>query len=321
MKTCRSALILLLILLPPMLWGQEDARWTMAFWNVENLFDTQHDTLKDDCAFTPQGDNHWTAKRYADTRNKIYKMIAAMGNPVLVGMAEVENDRVLNDLCRYTPLRKRGYEYVHYESPDVRGVDCALLYRSERFCVLEKGRIEVSDSGEHFYTRDILMVGGVVVPEGDTCYVMVNHWPSKLNGHMAESRRMKIACRLRAVMDSVQRAHPGALVVAVGDFNAAPEEEAISVGMGFGDGERNAEGFYNLMAGVEKGTGTYKYRDAWSCIDQVIANRKLDVEIFAADFMMVDDEKYMGKKLFRTYSGMKYLGGYSDHLPIKISVP
>ena len=130
----------------------------MACWNVENLFDTRHDTMKDDCAFTPEGDNHWTSKRYQDKQNKIFKTIAAMQWPVVVGMAEVENDHVLRDLCRNTPLRKLGYDFVHFESPDQRGVDCALLYRKGLFDLFESTNIYVSDTTEGFYTRDILLV-------------------------------------------------------------------------------------------------------------------------------------------------------------------
>lgn len=324
MKTCRSVFTILLFLLPSMIWGQEDARWTIAFWNVENLFDTWHDTLKDDCAFTPEGDNHWTSKRYQDKQNKIFKTIAAMQWPTIVGMAEVENGHVLRDLCRNTPLRKLGYDFVHFESPDKRGVDCALLYRKGNFEVLEAQNICVSDTTDDFYTRDILLVGGVLSNNtglSDTCYILVNHWPSKRGGAEAERHRMEIAHRLLHTMDSLQRSHPAALIVAMGDFNASGDEEAMRLGLGFGGGEKNAEGFYNLMCQIPQGEGSYKYKDTWSCIDQVIANRKLKVELFAPDFLLVDDEKYLGRKPFRTYTGMTYLGGYSDHLPIMIRIP
>ena len=292
----------------------------MAFWNVENFFDTQHDTLKEDIAFTPQGENHWTAKRYADKRDKIYKMIAAMQYPAVVGLAEVENDHVLRDLCLSTPLRKYGYEFVHYESPDRRGIDCALLYRKDLFKVFESQRIEVSDSAGAFFTRDILLVGGVLGKD-DSCFLFVNHWPSKRNGAPAEQRRMEIARRLLGMMDSIQQTYPTALVLAMGDFNAAPEEDAISLGLGFHGTCRNSKGFYNLMCQIPKGEGSYKYKDSWSCIDQMIANRELAVEVFAPQFMLTDDSRYMGKKPFRTYTAMKYLGGYSDHLPLIVRIP
>lgn len=324
MRRAFIAVVTGLLLLTGTTHAQEEWRWTMAFWNVENLFDTWHDTLKDDCAFTPEGDNHWTSKRYQDKQNKIFKTIAAMQWPVVIGMAEVENDHVLRDLCRNTPLRKLGYDFVHFESPDQRGIDCALLYRKGCFEVLEARSIYVSDTAEGFYTRDILLVGGVLrdtVSCGNTCYILVNHWPSKRGGAEAERHRMEIAQLLLHTMDSLRSSHPAALVLAMGDFNASGNEEAISRGLGFGGGERNPEGFYNLTTQIPQGEGSYKYKDTWSCIDQAISNRKLKVELFAPDFLLVDDEKYMGRKPFRTYTGMNYLGGYSDHLPIVIRIP
>jgi endonuclease/exonuclease/phosphatase family metal-dependent hydrolase len=132
---------------------------------------------------------------------------------------------------------------------------------------------------------------------------------------------MEIARLLLHTMDSLQRSHPAALVLAMGDFNASGDEETIRQGFGFAGGEMNAEGFYNLMHHIPQGEGSYKYKDTWTCIDQVIANRKLMVELFAPDFLLVVDEKYMGRKPFRTYTGMNYLGGYSDHLPVMIRIP
>lgn len=296
----------------------------MAFWNVENYFDTWHDTLKDDCAFTPEGDNHWTTKRYQDKQNKIFKTIAAMHWPVVVGMAEVENDYVLRELCYGTPLRKMGYDFVHYESPDTRGIDCALLYRHERFQVLESRNINVSDSSRGLFTRDILLVGGVLKDSlrgSDTCFVLVNHWPSKRGGVEAERHRMAIAQQLQHLLDSLQHSHPAALVLAMGDFNASSNEEAISRGLGFHGRERNDAGFYDLVSQKPEGTGSYKYQGVWSWIDHVVANRELKVELFAPDFLLEDDEKYMGKKPFRTCTGMHYQGGYSDHLPILVTIP
>lgn len=318
-RICPILILLALVLNNTICRGQESFNKTIAFWNCENYFDTQHDTLKDDYAFTPSGDNHWTPKRYADKRNKIYKIIAAMKWPVAVGLAEVENDRVLRDLCLGTPLRKKGYNFVHFESPNPRGADCALLYREKIFHLLETKQISVSDSDAEFYTRDILMVGGIL--DNDTCYLLVNHWPSKLGGAFADQQRLAIAYRLRYLMDSLQRSHPDALILAMGDFNASPEEEAISKGLGFGRSNRNSSGFYNLMASLPKGTGSYKYQDSWSYIDQFISNRELPVEIFSPDFMLSDDPKHLGKKPFRTYLGMRYLGGYSDHLPIIATLP
>ncbi len=314
--------ILLLLSLSPAR-AQDGARWSIAFWNVENFFNTKADTLKTDDTFTPQGDHHWTTKRYAEKRNKIYKVVAALGWPTAMGMAEVENADVLRDLCYYTPLRKFNYQFVHYDSPDERGIDCALIYRSDQFRVFESKPIGVSDSAETFFTRDILMVGGVLMHgrEVDTCFLFVNHWPSKLGGAIADKYRMEIANRLIVLMDSVQKVYDGALVLAMGDFNASPEEESIQRGLGFDRGSWNAQGFYNLMFQIPKGSGSYKYHDTWSCIDQMIANRHLEVEIFEKDYLLVNDPKYLGKKLNRTYIGVRYQGGFSDHLPLITRIP
>lgn len=319
----RLALVALILLLPSMICGQGEERWRMAFWNVENFFDTWKDTLKDDGSFTPEGDHHWVPRKYQKKKNNIYKTIAAMRWPVVVGLAEVENDYVLYDLCRNSPLRKMGYDFIHYESPDERGVDCALLYRADRFEVFMTGIVQVSDSTQGLYTRDVLLVGGVLRDAkgaGDSCFVLVMHWPSKLGGAEAEGHRMAIARRVNETMDHLQRTHPGALVVAMGDLNATSDEAPVSQGLGFGGGLRNALGFYDLVNTLPKGQGSYKYQGQWQYIDHVIANREMPVEVFAPDFLLVDDETYLGRKPFRTYLGMRYVGGFSDHLPILIRV-
>ena len=304
--------------------AQEGCRWTIAFWNVENFFDTWRDSVKEDAVFTPNGDNRWTPRRYLIKKNHIFKVITAMQSPALVGLAEVENAYVLRDLCNNTPLRKVGYDFVHFESPDKRGIDCALLYRKEQFEVLESRPIVVSDSLHVQPTRDILLVGGILKDanhSAETCFVLVNHWPSKRGGAEADQLRMKVAQRLLFTMDSLQRRHPKALVVAVGDFNATSDEEPISKGMQFHGKATNNAGFHDLMAKQPQGTGSYKYQGVWSWIDHAIANKQLNVDLFAPDYLLVDDEKYMGKKPFRTYTGMVYLGGYSDHLPILVRIP
>lgn len=301
--------------------GQDggDARRCVAFWNVENYFDTHHDVRKDDRDFTPDGNYHWTASRYLDKRNKIYKTVAALGYPAVMGLAEVENDSVLDDLCLGTPLRAKGYRAVHYESPDKRGIDCALLYRKDCFLPLESRPVTVSDTAHGFRTRDILLVVGLL--GDDTCCLLVNHWPSKSGGIKALRRRRAVAQRLRMTMDSLMRVHPGALVLAMGDFNASPDEAVIRKEMGFGRTGRNAEGVYNLVAGLPRGEGTYKYQGVWSYIDQMMASQNLRMEVFRLEFLLTPDERYMGSKPFRTYSGIRYQGGFSDHLPIRTYVP
>lgn len=313
----RRGVCLLVFLVTSVSLSAQTAR--IAFWNVENFFDTQDDHAREDDAFTPQGECHWTPKRYADKRDKIYKMVASLNWPDAVGVAEVESDQCLRDLCQGTPLRKAGYGFVHYDSPDARGVDCALLYRKESFLVIDSKPIYVSDTLSGFYTRDILMVVGVLHGT-DTCCLFVNHWPSKLGGAEADTRRLQIARILREMMDSLRMVYPSALILAMGDFNSALDEEAFVEGFGMNAKTGCAGPWHGLMHSELQGTGSYKYQDTWSFIDQFISNRELTAQAFMPEFMLVDDKKYMGKKLFRTYLGMRYLGGYSDHLPIYVDV-
>lgn len=307
----------------------------LAFWNVENLFDTKDDEAKNDDAFTPGGENHWNNKRYSKKLNDIYHVLAASGEregngfvmPIVVGLAEVENDKVLRDLCKGTPLRKFGYHFVHYESPDIRGIDNALLYRKGHYAPFFTQAISVSDSSIGLVTRDILLVEGTT-KSGDTLIVLVNHFPSKRGGAEAETRRNQVAKRLRYTMDTIAIRHPRAAIVVMGDLNAGPDEPEITQTL-----MKSGQGaFTNLMERMVKGEGSHKYQGNWSYLDQIIVSSNmldgkcgLQVEggkamVLMPEFMMVDDETHFGKKPFRTYQAMKYLGGYSDHLPVIIEI-
>lgn len=304
--------------------------YRIAFWNVENLFDTQNDTVKNDDDFTPQGSYRWSHRRYWTKLRHVYQTIVAMGMesepPAIIGLAEVENDKVLNDLCRGTQLRRLGYKYIHYESPDLRGIDNALLYRSDRFRPLSSKAISVSDSSKGYFTRDILFVEGVTNSD-DTIILLVNHFPSKRNSN-ADRLRMAQAEILRHIMDTLQAAHKTAAVIAIGDFNASPDEPEIAIGL------MKDSRFVNLMSCIEPGRGSYKYQDLWTCLDQIIVSRNVTEpdgicplqtatqcgQIFDKDFLLLKDDKYMGYKVFRTYLGIRYLGGYSDHLPVYIDL-
>ena len=147
--------------------AQEDSVFSAVWWNVENLFDTRDDPHTNDDEFTPQGDMHWTRRKLQAKLQGIAKTLAMADLPDVVGLAEVENSYVLRELCQGTPLARAGYRYVHRNSPDRRGIDCALLYRTDRFRVLKDSVVRVSDSAEGFFTRDILVVEGVTA-QGDT---------------------------------------------------------------------------------------------------------------------------------------------------------
>lgn len=315
--------------------AQESFR--VAFWNVENLFDTYDDTCHNDDAFTPKGENRWTVSRYKKKLNNIAQSVVAMGvmdkgyydAPALVGIAEVENDKVLQDLCNGTSLRRLGYSFVHYDSPDRRGIDNALLYRKECFTPFFSKAISVSDSADGFFTRDILLVSGII-PQGDTVIILVNHFPSKRGGEEADKRRRMVAQRLREIMDSIHVHHRCAAFIVLGDFNASPGEAEIRkviVGSGVGT-------FVNLMDRNPVGEGSYKFQGHWDFIDQIIVPYsmlddsdccRLKVKggkafVFAPDFLLLEDKTNMGKKVNRTYLSMKYQGGYSDHLPVFIDI-
>ena len=307
----------------------------MVFWNVENLFDTYDDTARNDDAFTPTGENHWTNKRYNTKLTHIYKTLAAMGEisdsglqmPLAVGMAEVENDKVLRDLCQGTPLRRFGYNFIHFDSPDRRGIDNALLYRIDLFTPFLSQNICVSDSSKHFFTRDILLVEGCTATS-DTLIFIVVHLPSRRSDDNDRHRR-DIAQKLRYIMDTIAYAHPEAAIVTMGDFNASPQEpEMRNILM-----HDNDSLFVNLMD-RSNDPGSYKYQGNWSFLDQIIVSANLTTgdtlcpfrlidtkgSAFQASFLLKDDEKHLGQKPYRTYLGIRYLGGFSDHLPVYIDI-
>ena len=335
-RRCFLTFLLLLMFVGMTQKAHAQVHHRVAFWNVENLFDTWDDSTRNDDAFTPTGNNRWTSTRYKRKLANITKTIVAMGvkeggtliTPLIIGLAEVENDKVLRDLCQGTPLRRYGYEAVHYDSPDQRGIDVALLYRKSLYVPFHTQAINVSDSAENFLTRDLLLVEGVT-SSGDTLIAMVCHFPSKLGGSTADKRRMTVAHRLRKVMDSVIASHPGTALVVMGDFNGAPDEKELQPIVA-ADG--NGEEYVNLMATIEPGRGTYKYQDYWSCLDHIIVTRDMadgtsqcrlrpvqsEGLVFDAGFLLIDDDKFLGRKIFRTYLGPRYLGGFSDHLPVYI---
>ncbi|MBQ9418197.1 MAG: hypothetical protein IJU19_06415 [Bacteroidales bacterium] len=310
-----------LVLASVEVWAQDDLREVqIAWWNVENLFDTRNDTLTLDDEFTPEGDRHWTVHRLDAKLQAICKTIIMMGEPAAVGLAEVENDYVLKRLCMATPLRMAGYEFVHHDSPDRRGIDCALLYKKSEFRVLKDSAICVSDSAEGFFTRDILLVVGIT-PSADTLCLLLNHWPSKLGGERAERRRWEVAARLREVMRELCEKHPEAAVVAMGDMNSIADEAVVAEGMGFGADSINAEGMVNLTRRLPLGWGSHKYQGEWNYLDHAYMLvpsqwRCKEITLIGYDHLLVAEETRPGVKPYRTYQGLHYIGGVSDHLPL-----
>lgn len=313
-----------------------ETHYRIAFYNVENLFDPTRDTNILDEDYTPGGSRHWGRAKFETKCHRIFKVIAALDaeNPLLcIGLAEVENDRALQQLCYGTPLRYDHYRFVHFDSPDRRGIDVALLYRDDRLEILRARPLPVGqDSGQtRFATRDILSVQARVLSTGDTLHLFVVHFPSKFGGALAtDARRRQAGGTLRRAMDSIRTACPQAKLLAMGDFNATAGEAALRESIGY-VGARAAKAdslapYVNLMADFPPEAGSHKYRETWSLIDHIVVSRALlprcggRAAIFKRDFLLTEDKTYFGQKPFRTFVGPQYHGGYSDHLPVYIDL-
>jgi predicted extracellular nuclease len=304
------------------------------FYNVENFFDTENDSLTQDDDFTPDGAYRWTWQRFIKKRNSIAKTIIAAGAgnaPILVGLCEVENYSVLRQLTEDTPLARIGYGIVHRNSPDLRGIDVALLYRTDHVKILYRSFYKVTLPSNEHPTRDILYAK-VLYDRRDTLHILVNHWPSKLGGEQQSlPRRMAAAQRAKSITDSILQTSPVANIVLMGDFNDTPESIPLTKGLQalLQYGISSPDSLYNLMGQLARhGEGSLRYRGNWELIDQFIVSGNLlnpqatiqclpdKVKIFKAPFLLENDNTYLGQKPFRAYQGPIYKGGISDHLPI-----
>ena len=318
--------------------GQRDSTLhTIMFYNVENLFHPSDDSLTADEAFTPTGSYHWTYKKYHRKVSMIGKVLLAAGGgdpPWLVGLAEIENERVLKDLCYNSPLRKFGYKYVHYDSPDRRGVDVALLYRDSCVRVLRSRKVPVVFPFDTFARNRDILYAVVQFPSGDSLNVLVNHWTSRYGGYAATvPKRNYYATVVRRLVDSLMAENPRAKILITGDFNDYATDESIVQYLRAREYDSRApdDTLYNLMLPFARQSlhGSHKHEDFWGCLDQfIVSNAWLtdtcgvrqvgDAQIFDADFLLVDDEKYGGKKNYRTFLGPRYVGGFADHLPVYV---
>ena len=322
MKCLRMCVIALALFISESTMAQDDRVFSAVWWNVENLFDTRDDLKTEDDDFTPDGSYRWTRRKMQAKIQGIAKTLVMADLPDVVGLGEVENKYVLRELCNGTPLQKAGYRYVHHDSPDRRGIDVALIYRPDRFRVLRDSVVNVSDSAEGFFTRDILVVEGVT-PQGDTVCLVLNHWPSKRGGEEAKARRLAIAGRLRSVMAELKERHPGSAVVAMGDMNSTVDEAPMAVGMGFGDDSVNAEGVRNLTWRLPRDWGSHKFQGQWDYIDQVLllaGDGWLvgDLKLLRYDHLLTGEKNRPGVRPRRTNQGPRYEGGLSDHLPLRL---
>jgi exonuclease III len=302
------------------------------FYNVENLFDPANDSLTNDEDFTPDGKNRWTNTRMYAKLNNTAKVIIAVGEgnmPVLVGLCEIENRIVLNKLVYNTPLKSSHYGVAHFESPDPRGIDVALLYRKNCFKVLTQRALPINFDGEKTaHTRDILYVKGIL-HQSDTLHVFVNHWPSKYGGVAASlPKRKAVGHILRTFTDSIQQQAKSNIII-MGDLNDTPEDESVATSLGACiSKEPCTTNLINLMGPLlsDASIGTHKYGGHWSIIDQFIVSTSLmnntrgwhiqEAHVYKASFLLKPDKNRSGHTPFRTFLGFKYEGGFSDHLPI-----
>lgn len=313
-------------------------------YNVENLYDTVDDPETNDNEFLPNGIRNWTNSRYNDKLQHLAKVISAAGgwdSPTLVGLCEVENETVLDDLVHRTSLKKQNYLYFISHGDDKRGINCGLLVQRDRFKFIGKSEHKVrftkKDSNRH--TRNILHIWGKVIT-GDTLDVFVCHFPSKYSGAQeTQSARNSAASTLRSLCDSIfaERACPQ--LVIMGDFNDSPNVEAIRDVLGAQGFKGNTKTtpkkgdalhLVNLFASSKDAdySGSEKYQGEWSQLDQMIVSDNLinenarmyvkakSIQIFHPSFLLTDDNSYQGKRPLRTFLGQKYEGGFSDHLPI-----
>lgn len=312
----------------------------IVFYNVENLFDIFDDSIKNDDEFTPEGFKAWNQFKYFKKINNIYKTLISVGGwepPGIIGLCEVENRNVLDQLIDHTPLFKYKYEVVHIESPDYRGIDVALLFRPVKFRLISYEAITVNfPFNKDYKTRDILYVKGIVL-EKETIHIFINHWPSRYGGYLAtKPKREQAATVLRSKVDSLIKSDSLAKIIIIGDFNDEPNNESITDFLKAKSDTSNLapSDLFNLMPELHKASqiGSHKYRGNWSFLDQIIISASLlqnkkglhlsrdNAQVFKAGFLLEEDPVYLGNKPFRTYSGPRYLGGFSDHLPVYIDL-
>ena len=294
---------------------------TVMFWNLENMFDCRDGGGgNSDAEFTPSGERRWTKRRFSAKCSGIAKTVYWVADrcgtlPDVIGVAEVENRYVVDCIVENTVLHRADYGVVHFESPDTRGIDVALLYRKSVFDMVSAKPCRIYDAGGRMIkTRDILCVCLRRKEDGKQVYFTVNHHPSKFGGAAASHGRREAAMkRLKEVCDSLDECSGGgAEIISMGDFNDTPDNPLFGI---FGDSAKNL-----ALGPYTKGEGTIRFAGKWDLIDMFIVSASVAdeyvQEILYPPFLMTRDTVHGGEKPLRTYSGLKYTGGISDHCPV-----
>ncbi len=320
--------------------GQAQKRYkirVVAFYNIENLFDTINDSLTFDDDRTPEGKDHWTQERYNQKIENISKVISHIGfkesktSPDIIGLCEIENKKVLEDLVSHPKLQKMDYGIIHFDSPDERGIDVAFIYKKANFLPtsFQSRRLLLQNlDGERDYTRDQLVVGGLL--DDEQIYCIVNHWPSRSGGAARSKPNRLAAAKLnKKIIDSILKIDNSAKIISMGDLNDDPIDDSLKKILKTIGKKKNLEknDLFNPMEELfKKGVGSLAYRDKWNLFDQFHFTANLlekeggtyrfwKANVFTAPYLFTKKGKYKGYP-FRTYSGGNYTGGYSDHFPV-----
>ena len=309
--------------------------YSVAFYNLENLFDTENDPLINDEEFTPEGTNQWTNEKYRMKLQNMASVISRLarencpGGPAAIGVSEIENRKVLEDLINTGDLAAMGLDIVHYDSPDLRGVDVGLLYNPRLFQVTSsKPCPYILPDDTTFKTRDVLLVSGIMA--GDPFHILVNHWPSRRGEKSSELREFAASIN-KHIADSIYMADPSAKIVIMGDLNDDPSDPSCRVVLNAKKRQEDVEpgGLFNPMwTFYDRGIGSLSYQGQWNLFDQIIISHSLlgqdrstlkfwKPEIFNRDFLIQKEGRNKGYPL-RTFSEGRFINGYSDHFPVLV---
>lgn len=326
--------ILLLLFLPFLIQGQNFE--CLGFYNLENLFDIENDTLINDEEYLPE--NGWTEERYKEKLDNMAKVIDLLGKekigkgPSFLGVSEIENKKVLEDLVAHPLLADENYQILHFNSPDRRGIDVAALYQKDRFTPLAVKMHPVllyDDDGERKFTRDIMHVQGLMGTS--MVHITINHWPSRRGGEKASRPFREAAAKVnKAIFDSLRAQNPNVNFIVMGDLNDNPNNHSVSKILGAKKNfPKEASQMFNPFCKYyKKGIGSNAWDDTWSNFDQIILSPAFDkasggtwafekAQIFKKPFMLQSSGRFQGYPL-RTQAGGQYLGGYSDHFPVLV---
>lgn len=325
---------------PSFIYGQKkDVQYevtAVGFYNLENLFDTLDTANKRDEDFTPEGRNGWDSEKYAHKLDQLGRVISEIGtglNPdglSIIGVAEVENENVLNDLVEHESLANRGYEIIFHDGPDRRGIDVGLIYDPQDFQVEDWKSYTLSTEDTSFRTRDQLLVSGNLL--GERVHILVAHWPSRSGGQKrSEPKRIAAAALGRTIVDSLIAAEPGTKILYMGDLNDDPINKSVTRTMkATGDKSFvNKDKLFNPMYSLyNKGVGSLAWRDTWNLFDQILlspgimSNEKNGwsyhtTRVYNKPYLTQKAGNYKGYP-FRTFAGGEWTGGFSDHFPVYV---